>query len=144
MHLRAHVPSSAGTQKCYFIATRHVAPDPCLGLFELRAPIESISGFITLFPLCHVLAEGLLKADILSCLVQPVGEPCPLADQCLMADFHGGNSSNRVGGEQTCSGEGLNGFSQQTGLNGGYQRELRERRTAARGILFGHTWIDQP
>ncbi len=60
-----------------------------------------------------------------------------------MADLNGGRSGDLVGRQQPHRNEGVNGLSQEAGLSGILERELGESGTAAGGVLFGRTGVDQ-
>ena len=91
---------SAGAQKRHLTRTWGVAPGPGSRFFELGAAVEPIPRLAALLPPGGIFAEGLLQANIVACLPQPVGEPRPLADQGLVADFDSGRSRDLIGGEQ--------------------------------------------
>src|SRR6266487_6251575 len=71
-HAGSHTGTSAllvcstRLEKGHFLPTRHVTCGPRVRVYELRAAIESISGFAMLLPFTDILADELLEVNVLS------------------------------------------------------------------------------
>jgi len=139
---RAHPLGGTGMQKRHLVATGRVAPGPGLRIFELGTAVEPVCWLLALLPLGSIRAECLLQANVLAGLAQPVGEPRPLADQGLVADFQGGGSGDLIGCEQARGNEGISRFSHDGRLLFVGQQQFGQGCTAACRVLLSCSRID--
>src|SRR5260370_18429622 len=94
-------PCNTCLEKGNLVLDRDIALSPLFRFSQLGAPIQSITGLATPLPLCGVLTNRLLQANVLACLTQPICQTRPLADQRLVADLDSGCPCTLIRGVPT-------------------------------------------
>src|SRR5437762_3375428 len=100
-----------------FLLARGIALCPISRILELDPTIEAIPSTLVLFPRSSILADDMLKTNIVTGRMQPTHEARPLPDQRLMAYLNGRFSTLIcIGREQTSFHEDIHCLSHQTRL----------------------------
>src|SRR5712692_3732844 len=135
--------SSTGLQKRFLVETEQGALAPGERFGQLCSAIEPIHRAPIALPLGRVLPDHLQEMQVFTCLAYPLRQAFPLANHRLVADFQRRRSCYLVGRQQTSCNESIGGLAQPTGRGLVRERELRERSTAAGGVLLGGSRVDQ-